>query len=187
MNVCKELRVVTCSETSTFVIKLCLHTSICVADLRRNGITRSMGGSWTKEIGAARYVTHADFSRNDLCDTNRRYKLVCVTVALSPSNRCDICRTSNFQNTIFSKMLRLNSDWCLDDRSSRAVFKSQYFLNIYTNLIYIGAADNLRKYDIRRTVHLLLGHVSCNKLWQCGDHEIGCISGDQSSLMSKVP
>ena len=35
MNVCKELRVVTCSETSTFVIKLCLHTQfvspICAA------------------------------------------------------------------------------------------------------------------------------------------------------------
>ena len=40
----------------------------------------------------------------------------------------DICRTNNFQNTNFSEMLRLNSDWCLDDRSSRAVLESQYII-----------------------------------------------------------
>ena len=41
------------------LLKLRLHTSICVADLCRNGITRNMGGAWTKEIDVARYVTHA--------------------------------------------------------------------------------------------------------------------------------
>ena len=59
-------------------LKLRLHTPISVTDFCRNGIAMSMGGEYSKEISVAWYVTHADLSRNDHCDTNRWRKSVCV-------------------------------------------------------------------------------------------------------------
>ena len=67
-------------------------------------------------------------------------KLACSQGRSNPGDKCDICRTNNFQNTNVSEMLRLNSDWCLDHRSSRAVFESQYIIKqYYTRLIYMEA------------------------------------------------